>query len=141
MPSPERAHTLPDGRDVRAVHEGEPAGWVVWLVGREGARVAARDIHDALAKLLAPNERPWPAWFVEAANALAALDTEAGRRYGCPCCGRATLTEAPTGTYEICKECGWEDDPVQFHDPDYRGGANSESLHEARARHRARRTR
>lgn len=46
----------------------------------------------------------------------------------CPCCGVFSLAEPPTGTYEICEECGWEDDPVQFHDLDYRGGANSESL-------------
>jgi hypothetical protein len=42
------------------------------------------------------------------------------------------LDEQPPGTYEICRECGWEDDYVQFRDPDYRGGANSESLREAR---------
>jgi Cysteine-rich CPCC len=42
------------------------------------------------------------------------------------------LDEEPPGTYDICNECGWEDDPVQFNDPEYRGGANSESLREAR---------
>lgn len=51
----------------------------------------------------------------------------------CPCCGFRTLTEEERGGYEICGVCGWEDDFVQFRDPGYRGGANSESLDEARA--------
>ena len=50
-----------------------------------------------------------------------------------PCCGFVTLDERPPGTYEICRVCGWEDDPVQFADPDYRGGANTDSLREHRA--------
>jgi hypothetical protein len=29
--------------------------------------------------------------------------------------------------------CWWEDDPVQFRNADYRGGANTLSLNEARA--------
>jgi hypothetical protein len=45
-----------------------------------------------------------------------------------------TLPEPPPGTYEICGVCGWEDDPVQFDDPDYAGGANGASLREWRAR-------
>jgi hypothetical protein len=132
MPWPARTHPLPDGRDVHAVYEGEPVGWVVWLGGREGQSVAARDIHDALVDLLDPGDGQWPDWFIEAVNDLAARETESGRRYACACCDQLTLGEPPTGTYEICEECGWEDDPVQFHDPDYRGGANSESLREAR---------
>lgn len=50
-------------------------------------------------------------------------------RYRCWCCGQPTLDEEPTGTYEICPECGWEDDPLQRRDPDYAGGANGASLH------------
>ena len=46
----------------------------------------------------------------------------------CPCCGYNTLTEPPTGTYNICKICFWEDDPIQFKDPTYEGGANKASL-------------
>ena len=53
--------------------------------------------------------------------------------FACPCCGFVTLDERPPGTYEICRVCGWEDDPVQFADPDYRGGANTDSLREHRA--------
>ncbi len=51
--------------------------------------------------------------------------------YTCPCCGYKTLTEKPPGTYEICPICFWEDDPVQFNDPNYTGGANKVSLKEA----------
>jgi hypothetical protein len=50
----------------------------------------------------------------------------------CPCCGYLTLEEPPPGTYDICKVCFWEDDPVQFRDPDYAGGANAVSLNQAR---------
>jgi hypothetical protein len=53
-------------------------------------------------------------------------------RYPCPCCGYLTLTSEPPGSYELCPVCWWEDDQVQFRDPGYRGGANEESLNEAR---------
>ena len=46
----------------------------------------------------------------------------------CPCCGYPTLSEEPPGTYEICPVCFWEDDPVQFNDPSFAGGAGSAHL-------------
>src|SRR3712207_8061939 len=49
-------------------------------------------------------------------------------RVPCPCCGYRTLREPEYGSYDICPVCFWEDDSVQFSDPDYRGGANHESL-------------
>jgi anaerobic ribonucleoside-triphosphate reductase len=49
----------------------------------------------------------------------------------CPCCGAKVIVEP--GNYEICKNCGWEDDPVQREDPNFKGGANAASLNEARA--------
>ncbi|PLT28461.1 CPCC family cysteine-rich protein [Peribacillus deserti] len=52
-------------------------------------------------------------------------------KYTCPCCGYKTLDEEPPGTYFICDICCWEDDGVQFNDPDYVGGANSVSFREA----------
>lgn len=52
-------------------------------------------------------------------------------KYTCPCCGYKTLDEEPPGTYEICMLCFWEDDPLQFEDPDYEGGANVISLRAA----------
>lgn len=52
--------------------------------------------------------------------------------YECPCCGHRTLGEKPPGTFAICQVCFWEDDSVQFDDPEYRGGANRVSLNEAK---------
>ena len=54
------------------------------------------------------------------------------KKYKCPCCENLTLSEEPPGTFEICSLCGWEDDAVQFIDPDYEGGANTLSLNQAR---------
>jgi hypothetical protein len=53
--------------------------------------------------------------------------------YTCPCCGHATLSER--GGYEICGECGWEDDGQDNHDSAVvRGGPNGRlSLDAARA--------
>lgn len=42
------------------------------------------------------------------------------------------MSEAESGTFEICPVCFWEDDSVQFNDIDFAGGANKESLREAR---------
>ena len=42
------------------------------------------------------------------------------------------MGEEPPGTFEICPVCFWEDDNVQFNDPNYRGGANRVSLNEAK---------
>ncbi|MGC7837415.1 CPCC family cysteine-rich protein [Pseudomonas sp. L7] len=50
----------------------------------------------------------------------------------CPCCEYLTFDERPTGTFEVCPVCGWEDDDAQFRDPTYGGGANSISLEQAR---------
>jgi hypothetical protein len=52
--------------------------------------------------------------------------------YACPCCSYLTLASAQRDSYDICPVCFWEDDPVQFADPDYWGGANKPSLNEAR---------
>ena len=53
-------------------------------------------------------------------------------RYKCECCGYYTLTEESKGNYNICPVCFWEDDIVQLEDPDFSGGANEESLNQAR---------
>ena len=52
-------------------------------------------------------------------------------KYTCPCCGYKTLGEPPPGTFDICPICFWEDDSVQFEDPDFGGGANVPSLRQA----------
>ncbi|NLP29008.1 MAG: hypothetical protein GX370_09680 [Clostridia bacterium] len=49
-------------------------------------------------------------------------------KFACPCCGYKTLMEEPPGTYDICRVCFWEDDAVQYYDPDHKGGANGVSL-------------
>lgn len=53
--------------------------------------------------------------------------------FPCPCCGYRTLHEQPPGTFEICPVCCWEDDNAQFDNPALKGGANEQSLNEARA--------
>jgi Cysteine-rich CPCC len=60
------------------------------------------------------------------------MDGMAAERFRCWCCGQPTLQEEPVGSYEICPNCGWEDDLVQLQDPDYAGGANGSSLRDAR---------
>lgn len=57
-------------------------------------------------------------------------------KYKCVCCGKYTMDERPPGTYQVCPECGWEDDKAQFKDPDYSGGANSISLNETIKRYK-----
>ncbi len=52
-------------------------------------------------------------------------------KYTCPCCGYRTLGEEPPATYDICEICFWEDDGIQFSDPDCIGGANIPSLRQA----------
>jgi hypothetical protein len=47
-------------------------------------------------------------------------------KYYCPCCGYKTLSEERS--WGICEICFWEDDPIQFEDPDYEGDANVQSL-------------
>jgi hypothetical protein len=70
--------------------------------------------------------------FALVGNALASIPETQGGRFACPCCGHLTLTDEPPGTYLICDVCFWEDDEVQFRDPDYEGGANAVSLNQAR---------
>jgi hypothetical protein len=57
-------------------------------------------------------------------------------KFTCPCCDNKSLDSEPPGSFEICPVCHWEDDDVQFHSPDYAGGANHVSLHEARENYR-----
>ena len=52
--------------------------------------------------------------------------------YKCECCGNYTLLEESCGTDNICPVCYWQDDYVQLHNPAFAGGANKESLNQAR---------
>lgn len=45
--------------------------------------------------------------------------------FTCPCCGYKTLKEESPGSFYICAVCGWEDDNLQFDNPDYAEGANN----------------
>jgi hypothetical protein len=47
--------------------------------------------------------------------------------YPCPSCGFLVFDE-PSGSYDICPICNWEDDHVQLAHPIMRGGTNSGSL-------------
>ena len=51
----------------------------------------------------------------------------------CPSCGFVVFEEEP-GCYELCPVCDWENDGVQYEDPNYRGGANEPSLVEEQVR-------
>jgi hypothetical protein len=72
------------------------------------------------------------AWFFAYAAQKNVFASDAGGPYSCPCCGHVTLSER--GGYEICPECGWEDDGQDDHDAHVvRGGPNGrESLSAAR---------
>ena len=50
----------------------------------------------------------------------------------CPCCDYDTLEKAERLNYEVCLICFWEDEPLQFEEPTYKGGSNGVSLIEAR---------
>lgn len=71
-------------------------------------------------------------WFFAYTSQKNVLAPPRGTPYTCPCCGHATLAER--GAYEICDECGWEDDGQDDHDSSVRrGGPNgAESLDQAR---------
>ncbi len=51
--------------------------------------------------------------------------------FPCPCCGYLTFGQGFPGSFTICPICFWEDDNVQFDDPDFAGGANSPSHRQA----------
>ena len=53
------------------------------------------------------------------------------KRHLCPCCGYLTLEDTSPGSHLICPICFWEDDPLQFEEPDLEDGANVVSLRQA----------
>ena len=46
----------------------------------------------------------------------------------CPVCYEYDFEEE--NDFDVCDVCGWENDGVQADDPNYRGGANPDSLNE-----------
>lgn len=57
--------------------------------------------------------------------------TENNQNKYCPCCGYDTFDPSERFEYSICPICYWEDDKIQFDDPELSGGANSVSLIQA----------
>ena len=132
MSDPTRTFTAPDGRQVCASRQRNNGRWTVHVPGAGGRPVVCRDLTDALYELLNLHVGDEPRWLHDALDALSGYDSPLGRRFECPCCGYLTLTSPPSGTYELCPVCYWEDDGVQFRDPSYAGGANQVSLQQAR---------
>ena len=52
----------------------------------------------------------------------------------CPVCGKHEFPRR--GSFDVCEECGWEDDGLQENEPD-EGGANPETLNGYRALYKA----
>lgn len=72
-------------------------------------------------------------WFEAYTSQLNVFAPSSDAEYSCPCCGHPNLTER--GAYEICRQCGWEDDGQDDHDSSIvRGGPNGRlSLDAARS--------
>lgn len=51
----------------------------------------------------------------------------------CPVCQKHTFKE--WNSYDVCPECGWEDDSMQEVEPDDDVGANMMSLNEYKAKY------
>lgn len=136
-PEGARAVEVGDGVVVRAVHEGPLGEWIVYEEADPGVVWRGRSLGGVLHELFELPHGGTPAWVRDAIRGLAGRETADGVRYACPCCDGWTLAGPPPGTYEICSVCWWEDDDVQFTDPSYAGGANGESLLEARDRFRS----
>ena len=50
----------------------------------------------------------------------------------CPVCKAISFYSHDfPGSYIVCQNCGWEDDNIQYNDPDYEGGANELSLNQS----------
>jgi len=131
-----RAATLPDGRVLRAARAGPLGEWFAYTEDESDHVMAGRWLLAVIDELLQLRWGKKDQWVYDAIEELAGARTPMGIRYPCPCCDCLTLTEGPTGTFAICEVCGWEDDNVQFQDPDYAGGANRVSLREARDTYR-----
>jgi hypothetical protein len=68
--------------------------------------------------------------YLEIAAGVVSIRKPVNGLFACPYCLELSFAEA--GGYEICDNCGWEDDPVQESNPNLAGGANRTSLSEAR---------
>lgn len=57
-------------------------------------------------------------------------DIEQGEPYLCPVCGKYTFEEF--GNFDYCQVCGWQDDVIQYFNPDETRCCNRMSLNQAR---------
>lgn len=128
-----RTVELGDRGRLRALHEGPLGDWIVYLEPDGGRAWAGRDLLSVLSELWELPHGRKDAWVHDVIETLAGHKTPLGVRYACPCCDFLTLTQPPSGSFEICLVCWWEDDGIQFNDLDYAGGANGPSLRQARA--------
>lgn len=127
-----RTATLPDGRVLKAACVDPLGEWFAFVEHSPEKVMAGRSLREVLDELF---ELPWgkkDPWFYDAIAELAGHPTSHGVRFPCPCCDHLTSDEPPPGTHAICEVCRWEDDTVQFRDPDYPGGANRVCLREGR---------
>ncbi|MCA9319399.1 MAG: hypothetical protein KDB53_01630 [Planctomycetes bacterium] len=98
---------------------------------------SSRELADWENQLPAEAATCW--LFAEESSRLILVDPAEARaqpsgnpRFSCACCGYRTLSAPTHETHEVCAICFWEDDPIQFRDPDHGRGANRTSLREAR---------
>jgi hypothetical protein len=125
---------------LRALHQGPLGDWVAYLADEESRAYEGRSLPGVLGALF-ELQKGWGVYesrtqrgvLLAIVKTLAGRETSLGVRYACPCCDYLTLGKPPPGTFASCPVCWWEDDRRQFLDLDYRGGANSPSLREARA--------
>jgi len=57
------------------------------------------------------------------------------KRHLCPVCGKYEFESH--GSFDLCEECGWQDDPMQESEETDEGGANPEGLRFARILYKA----
>ena len=130
-----RTVELPSGARLHGSYDWSSDCWTVQL---DGESAAAQDhwLHRAVRELFPiPPGTVSPRWLLDAVQQLARHDTPLGPRTMCRCCGYLTLTEY--GSYEICRVCGWEDDPTTIFESGLTG-PNHMSLVEGRRQFAAR---
>lgn len=127
-----RKAMLADGRILSAARVGPLGEWFAYTDDDPAHVMAGRSLPEVLRELFG---LPWgdgEQWFFDAIESLAGYPTDGGIAYPCPCCDYLTLQQPPPGTHTTCEVCAWEDERVQFRDPDRTDGPNSVSLRDAR---------
>lgn len=97
-----------------ALHEGPLGDWIVYLAADENRAWVGRDLLSVLTELFDLPHGRKEAWVYALIENLAGRETALGVRHPCPCCDFLTLSEPPSGTFQLCPVCWWEDDNIQF---------------------------